>query len=243
MENYDFLSNFFYIDESGTMTLKYSNKHPYFVICIIRILDKTKFTHLIKSLFLRHSNLFYKSGDGKIEIKGSKLSFCQKIWLANYLKRPGLIEVFYIKVSNNLLESKTIYKSSSLAFNYFICKDFLHLIEHNLVPIGTNYLSIDNRNVANYHLKSLEDYLNLTLTEKYFKFLKFKVNYMDSKNSRFIQIADFFSNLYFSHLLTGNYANLFNDLKTVGVLKDEFFFPISPQYETHQVSLQPQYLN
>ena len=55
---------------------------------------------------------------------------------------------------------------------------------------------------------------------------KFIVKYFDSKDNKFIQIADVFSNLYYSQLQTGKYKEVFDDLSRKGMLKFIFKFPV-----------------
>lgn len=57
-------------------------------------------------------------------------------------------------------------------------------------------------------------------------FMEFKVDYFDSKNIIFIQIADFFSNLYYSSLFDERLTTIISDYKNIGLIKDEFEFPL-----------------
>ena len=60
------------------------------------------------------------------------------------------------------------------------------------------------------------------ITEKHFS-----VQYLDSRNNPFIQIADVFANLYYSELNTSAYYNEINMLKDRNILKGIFEFPSS----------------
>lgn len=53
-----------------------------------------------------------------------------------------------------------------------------------------------------------------------------KVKYFDSANNCIIQIADVFSNLYFSELKTKAYTKEIEYMKTDGYLKHIFEFPL-----------------
>lgn len=215
-----------YIDESGSMTKKYAKSFPFFVICIINVLDASKLKHLYKTLFIKDKSLFVKSNDNKYELKGARLTKEQKVYLANYFNRPGLLEVFYIKVINENLNNDQLYCNKARAFNYLIAKDFEHLFIKKLLFYDEYFLYIDNRNIKNDSKKSLEDYLNIKLSfENYFA-TRFRAQYYDSKNVKLIQIADFFSNLFYSDLITSNYECSIVKLIKNRVIKDIFIFPL-----------------
>ena len=44
---------YLFIDESGTMTKEYANHFPFFVICVINVLDKETINELIKKGIIR----------------------------------------------------------------------------------------------------------------------------------------------------------------------------------------------
>lgn len=43
-----YLMQFLYIDESGTNTIEYADKFPYFIISIVHVFDKEKLKKVIK---------------------------------------------------------------------------------------------------------------------------------------------------------------------------------------------------
>ena len=55
---------------------------------------------------------------------------------------------------------------------------------------------------------------------------KFYASYFNSIGNKFIQIADVFSNLYYSELQTGQYADVFGKLKKKGILKSIYEFSV-----------------
>ena len=71
----------------------------------------------------------------------------------------------------------------------------------------------------------LENYLNTELTMAGAVKGKFSVTYFDSVDNKFIQIADVFSNLYYSELQTKHYTEEFRRLREIGILKGIFEFP------------------
>lgn len=150
--------------------------------------------------------------------------------MAKYFNRPGLLEVFYIKVVNQHLDNDEIYANKARAFNYLIGKDFEHLFIKKLFDFDEYFLYIDNRNVKNDSKKSLEDYLNIKFSVENFFATRFRAEYYDSKNVKLIQIADFFSNLFYSDLLTKNFESDFLELVDSNVVKDIFVFPLASYF-------------
>lgn len=220
----------FYIDESGSMTSIFSENHPYFVICLVKVLDRSKLKKIVKRFFSANPEYLTKQANQSVELKGSRLSIEQKIAFANYLKRKGLLELYYIKVKNRLIQktinNHNLYQNKARAFNYLLSKDFEHLGLSFKVNDSYIYLHIDNRNLKNEAKLSLVDYLNVYLCFEKEMFMEFKVDYFDSKNIIFIQIADFFSNLYYSSLFDERLTTIISDYKNIGLIKDEFEFPL-----------------
>lgn len=218
--------NNFYIDESGSMTKKYAEAFPFFIICLIKVFEPGKLKHLYKKLFLKKRSLFFTGSDKRIELKGSKLKYDDKKYLAKYFNRPGLFEVYYIKVVNKNLDQSEIYNNKARAFNYLIAKDLEHLFNKKLINYGKYYLYIDNRNVKNESKNSLEDYLNIKFAVERTFLESVEAKYFDSKNVKFIQLADFFSNLFYSDLMTQNFENEMIEYVKNKIIRDIFIFPI-----------------
>ena len=220
----------FYIDESGSMTSTYSKNQPYFVICLVKVLEKSKLKHLFKNFLIKNPEYKFIKPNNSYELKGTKLSTNQKINLANYLKRKDLFELFFIKVNNRFIQSDLndvcLYSNKARAFNYLLSKNFEYLALSYKLNEQSISLNIDNRNLRNEALLSLEDYLNLQLCYEKKLFANFHVKYYDSQNVLFIQLADFFSNLYYSSLFNGNICKIISDYKKDKIVKSEFIFPL-----------------
>lgn len=52
------------------------------------------------------------------------------------------------------------------------------------------------------------------------------VTYYDSSNNKFIQVADVFSNIFYSNCFNNSYNEQFKSLEEQGYLKEIFKFPI-----------------
>ena len=67
----------------------------------------------------------------------------------------------------------------------------------------------------------------LTVPKKERTFLEsVEAKYFDSKNVKFIQLADFFSNLFYSDLMTQNFENEMIEYVKNKIIRDIFIFPI-----------------
>jgi hypothetical protein len=87
-------------------------------------------------------------------------------------------------------------------------------------------LQLDERNEKTETKFFLENYLNTELMLGGVTQGKFNVSYFDSANNKFIQIADVFSNLFYSELRTRQYTETFRMLRERGILKFVFEFPM-----------------
>ncbi|MCM1197025.1 MAG: hypothetical protein NC310_08175 [Roseburia sp.] len=160
------------------------------------------------------------------ELKGSSLTKEMKMKFANYICRDNLFEIYYIRIENKNINNQ-LYSNKARAFNYIIGLSLLHNINNNNLPIKDDFiLNIDERNVKTQSINTLEEYLNIKLGIEHELIDDLKVKYYDSSNNNIIQISDFFSNLYYSKLMTkGTYNKLFKDLEQKGYIKDFFYFP------------------
>ena len=103
-----------------------------------------------------------------------------------------------------------------------------YLIQNNFLEQDDIHLQLDERNEKTETIHFLENYLNTELSLGGTTKGKFTVNYFDSSNNKFIQIADVFSNLFYSQLHTGGYGDEIQLLKNNNILKFVFVFP--PEY-------------
>lgn len=224
--------NYIYIDESGSMTNKHHKAFPYFIIAKVLVNDRKQLKKIFKRFISKNletlksldTNNKMFDGDNFKELKGSCLNKALRISLAKYLCKNNLFKVFFIKINN--VESKdNLYESPARAFNYLLGLSFSHHLKKKNITNPTLNLHIDNRNVKVEGLKSLEDYLctKLSLEENLIE--NITVSYFDSEYNTLIQLADFFSNLYYSECLTNQYTDLFNELRNSGYFYDEFVFP------------------
>lgn len=219
-----------FIDESGVMDINNKDK---FIISIVRVLDekslKIKFKRCIRKYIddLKKCDKKQKMFKNSkfIELKGYALSLNIKKSIVNYLIKSCDFELYIIEIDNKKVDPK-LYKDRSRAFNYMIKLSLEHFVNKRFFNKNEQYrIIIDERNVKVEAKRSLADYLNtaLQLDEKITDDIK--VEYHDSTQERFIQIADFFANLYYSQCKRNNYEDDFKKLLKVKILKKIFKFP------------------
>ena len=214
------------------LNIKYNK---YFIICIVEALDDKKLKRTykrfissnyndLKRLDIQHK-MFYKNGKFK-ELKGSSLNKDMKIKFINYFCQNNLINIYYI-VSNNVMVQDIFYSNSARSFNYLIKLCFEHNSKNNNIHKSINFLFIDERNIRTESIATLCDYLNTELVLANNLQNGFFVSYCQSEVRKLIQIADVFSNIYFSYLHSGNvYDKEIEKMRKLNYIKNEFNFPI-----------------
>lgn len=230
--------NTFYIDESGSMTkkgLKYLC-NQYFVICVVHVKQKKMLKRAYKRFISsninllkrddKNQNMFYKNGKFK-ELKGSFMSTELKRKFAKYFCRYNYLEIYYICCSNQMANND-FYSNKSRAFNYLIRLCLEHNTLNNNIKKDYNFLHIDERNVSTRTVATLEEYLCIELVTAKKIQLGFNVVYYQSEVKELIQIADVFSNLYYSYIVKGRlFDKEINYMRDNNYIKNEFYFPFS----------------
>ena len=224
--------NTFYVDESGSMTKKYASKNRYFVICIIMVCDNKRLKQVYKRFVssninklkeLDGSKMFYKSGKFK-ELKGSSFNFDMKEKFVNYFCKNDLFNIYYICL-DNIHAYDYFYKNTSRAFNYLLKLCIEYNTNSKLIPRSYNFFYIDERDVRTDTRLTLCEYLNTELVIASHIQNGFTVEYCHSESKELIQIADVFSNLYYSYLRCDKYNDLYKKIYNLGYIKNEFYFP------------------
>ncbi|MDE6241162.1 MAG: DUF3800 domain-containing protein, partial [Anaeroplasmataceae bacterium] len=104
----------FFIDESGSMTNESYKDFPFFVICIIRVIDKERLKKRFKRFISSNLNELKKidtknkmfSNNKFHELKGSSLTKEMKMKFANYICRDNLFEIYYIRIENKNINNQ-----------------------------------------------------------------------------------------------------------------------------------------
>lgn len=221
-----------YVDESGSMSHEYANAFPYFIICTIRVKDPDKLKKLYKRFVSKYFEDLKKLDDGKMfnenkfkELKGSSFDYEMKKNFVDYFCRNDFFEVYYIKVLNANVKPK-LYKNTARAFNFLYKLKLRFFLKTKSLPNSEYIIQFDNRNQKNDSKNSLEDYLNteLHLNEELTE--EIHVEYFNSECNTFIQIADVFSNIFYSYCFhPKKYNPLIKKIKKSKALKGIFKFP------------------
>lgn len=223
-----------YIDESGSIHPTSGKLNRYFIIGIVIPKNPIKLKRVYK-LFIRKNIEYLRnldkdnkmfSEDGKFrELKGSSMDKKLKLDFINFFCRNNLFEVRYIILDNNQLDERFI-KNKARTFNYLIKIFLINSLKKGYIKDNEIFLQIDERNVKTESKYSLEDYLNQELILNDNILENVQVKYFDSSQNCFVQIADVFSNIMYSDLITnGNYRKEIEKLQEEKYILPPFVFP------------------
>ena len=221
-----------YIDESGSINNTFKQNQD-FIITLIVPTDKKKLEHTYKRFVSKnHDDLKELDKDNKMflngkfrELKGSKFNRPMKQKFVRFFSKRKHFEIYYIQIKNYQL-SNEFCQNTARAFNYVMRLALQYLIKNNFLNQEDFNLQLDERNEKTETKHFLENYLNTELSLGGTTNGKFTVCYFDSSNNKYIQIADVFSNIFYSHLLTSAYENEIQLLRDSDILKFIFVFPL-----------------
>lgn len=183
------MKTYIVLDESGAMHLK---NERYFVIAgfMTRELHKVTSTHKrIEEIVKERKNIPLEK---KVELKSSKINDSQQALFLNGLyELSGVVPIAIVVDKDNLSKFGA---SENVAYNFFVKNLLKYLFKCHIPILQTNEieLRVDNRNTSVKNLKDLETFLQW---EFELMDLEVKVKYLDSKDNRDIQIADYVANL------------------------------------------------
>ncbi len=226
-----------FIDESGSLTKEFAYDNPFFLMCVIKINDlkkaKEKYRKFINDNYEdlkasdHYDRMFCK---GKfVELKGSALNLELKEKFLQVMLQGEYIDIFYIIVENDLTKKRML-ENCARMFNYLLENLLKDNLKNGNLPNDRYYIHIDNRNLELKSTNSLEDHLAIELRMKENLLQNVDIEYYDSKTNIYIQIADFFSNLYFSYLNNvDKYHNLIEILHNSNSLKSVLWYPFKEE--------------
>lgn len=183
------MKTYIVLDESGAMHLQ---KERYFVIAGFM----TRELHRVTSAHKRIEEIVKEKKhipiQQKVELKSSKINNSQQSLFLNELyELPGVIPIAIIIDKDNLSKFGA---SENVAYNFFVKNLLKYLFKCNIPILQTNEieLRVDNRNTSVKTLKDLETFLQW---EFELMDLEVKVKYLDSKDNRDVQMADYVANM------------------------------------------------
>lgn len=177
------------LDESGAMHLK---NERYFIIAGFMTRELHKVTSAHKNIEKIVKEIKNIPINKKIELKSSKINDSQQALFLNELyELSGVVPIAIIVDKDNLSKFGA---SENVAYNFFVKNLLKYLFNCNIPILQTNEieLRVDNRNTSVKTLKDLETFLQW---EFELMDLKVKVKYLDSKDNRDVQMADYVANL------------------------------------------------
>ena len=196
-----------YVDESGSITKTNISNNRYFVIAMIFTDDPIS----IRRLFRKKISQMMKKNDKykdlihlNKEIKGSDISETTKRDVYRHILEHGSdnLEVGLIVLDNEYTTDKFI-ENHARSFNFMI-QTYLDSCFRNHSKFMKGYgkieFIIDEQNIATGAKYELCDYLNQQLTLKNPICDLFDVSYMDSKNEKLVQLADFVANTFYRNI-------------------------------------------
>lgn len=223
-----------YIDESGSIHPTSQKLNRYFIIGIVIPKDSKKLKRVYKNFIRKNidelrkldiEGKMFDSNNKFIELKGSSMDKKMKLEFIEFFCKNSLFEVRYIILDNNLLDSRFI-KNKARTFNYLLKIFLINSIKKKYIVDKEIFLQIDERNVKTDSKYSLEDYLNQELLLNDNLIENVQVQYFDSSQNCFIQIADVFSNIMYSNLITkGSYNEQLKKLQQDKYILPPFIFP------------------
>lgn len=183
------MKTYIVLDESGAMHLK---NERYFVIAGFITCELHKVTSVHKKIEKQVKEQKGISIKKKVELKSSKINDNQQALFLNELYNlSGVIPIAIIVDKDNLSKFSA---SENVAYNFFVKTLLKYLFSCNIPLLQTNeiQLRVDNRNNSVKTLKDLETFLQWEFD---LMDLQVKVKYLDSKDNRDIQMADYIANL------------------------------------------------
>ncbi len=223
-----------YIDESGSMTANCDEyKQPFFIISVLVVKDERCLKRNLKRFIscnfkvLKKIDVNHKMfcNDKFLELKGAVFNSALKRKFVEAIIKNNCFEIYFIKLLNNRVKPEML-KNKARAFNYLLKLFFQHNLRNGNFKNEPYFLQIDERNIKTQAKNTLVEYLNteLILNDELLT-EQVQVKYFDSTNNKFIQIADVFANLYYSHCMTNAYGDVMELLRQNGLLKEIFTFP------------------
>ncbi|MDR3215179.1 MAG: DUF3800 domain-containing protein [Bacilli bacterium] len=191
-----------FIDESGTFN---NFNDRYYVISGIlsNDIDKLNNLHRDIELTIRHGKILKK------EMKASHISDESKAKYINALINERFL-IFSIILDKKKLAQKNNLKLSEFnAYNYILKELVRFVLTFNIVAAEDDFhLHVDARSM----IETMKDDLQTIVVLDFFdKINTIKIDYVDSKENRIIQLADYISNMMFGYFNKMNKAYLYID--------------------------------
>jgi len=167
-----------FIDESGNL----GYHEGYFIIAMIIAHNPKRIKNVIKSFCSYHS---------LTEVHSTDLDLPKKQFLINKLTKQQDYSISYIIADKMMIKKKRLFENNNLLFNYllsFLLKDILKANTDDV------YVHLDNRTQKVASANSLKDYIQIKAYAEWGYTKNLSIEYLDSKNSKVIQMTDLVAN-------------------------------------------------
>lgn len=141
------------------------------------------------------------------------------------MPKENNFRLLFIRVSN-LKASDNLFRNKARAFNYILKLAFEYLHNQKILSDREWNIQIDERNVKKDAKYQLQDFLLTELSTGKNIVDNISVQYYDSCNNKLVQLADVFSNIFYSNILTcGAFSKEIRYMKENGYTINIFKFP------------------
>ena len=186
-----------FIDESGTFN---NESNRYYVISAILSNDVQGLTKLQQEIEvkIRHGQKI------AVEMKASRISDENKAKFVQCLLAEHY-PIYSVIMDKEALKAKDGVKLSEFsAYNYILCRLVKFVLADDVVRLDDDIcLHVDNRSMAD---EFKDDLSSLLILDFYNQVRRISIEYIDSKISRPIQLADYVSNTIFGYYNEANKA-------------------------------------
>jgi hypothetical protein len=185
------------VDESGDLG---KSGERFFVIALIVAQKQKRIKNIVKHFCSAHKVQ---------EIKAASLDFPEKQDLLTKLTSVEDHSISYIVVDKNHIYNTKLFEDKNLIYNYI----FQHLIK----PIIKNSsgdldIVLDNHSTKVKSINSLRDYIKIKAYAEWNVKWNLNIHYMNSKDSKLLQMTDLVANTVYGHYLYGK-SHLYGLLK------------------------------
>ncbi len=174
-----------FVDESGDL----GTKERYFVIALIIPQNGSRIKNIIKRYCAEHKCA---------ELKASSMTFVKKQDILQKLSTVDDHLVSYIVVDKNNIQNQKLLEDKNLLYNYL----FQWLIKPIIKAAGSDIeIILDNHSIKVKSLNSLSDYIRIKAYAEWGISYNITIKYIDSRDSKHVQMADIVANTIYAHYL------------------------------------------
>lgn len=167
-----------FIDESGNL----GHNEDYFIIAMLIAHNPKRIKNIIKSFCGYHS---------LVEVHATDLDLPKKQFLINKLTKQQDYSVSYIIADKMMIKKKHLFENNNLLFNYLLSFLLKDVLKANTDDVS---IHLDNRTQKVASANSLKDYIKIKAYAEWGFNKNLSIEYLDSKNSKVIQVADLIAN-------------------------------------------------